>query len=134
MNLRKFLLALSVLFTPFTFAKSRLRSRGRRPQSISAQALPDYRAREIFRRRAPFLVEARGNAVRINKDGTFTRDADAREYAPDGKWKILNNHVKLRWNNGEEYDYPVAFAGSSPVIAGHRANRRGTFEIDLNQQ
>ena len=133
MNLRRILLAVSVLFTPFTFAKSRLRSRGRRPQSVSSQVLPDYRAREIFRRRAPFLVEARGNSVRINKDGTFTRDADAREYAPDGKWKILNNHVKLRWNSGEEYDYPVAFAGSAPVIAGQRANRRGTFEIDGRQ-
>ncbi len=114
---RKILLALSVLFTPFTFANNTPRGRGRRPQSISAQALPDYRAREIFRRRAPFLVEARGNAVRINKDGTFSRDAEAREYAPDGKWKISKQPRQIALEQRRGVRLPGRLRG---LGAGHR--------------
>lgn len=107
------------------------RTKHRAPASINAQTLPDYRARALLRKQAPFVVEeeAQGQPVRINKDGTFTRAVGSDAYSPDGKWKVMNNHMKLRWNTGEEREYPVAFAGTAPVIGGRRANKRGAFEL-----
>ena len=124
------LLLASLLLNSLAHAKAR-RPRARKPAAINAQTLPDYRARALLRKRAPFVVEeqTQGQAVRINKDGTFTRAAGTDAYAPDGKWKVLNNHMKLRWNSGAEQEFPVAFSGGAPVIAGRRANKRGAFEL-----
>jgi hypothetical protein len=91
----------------------------------------DPEARILVRRRAPFYMEerARGFTVRINKDGTFSREGRPGAYGSEGHWKISSGRLKLKWATGEEHTYRVAFSGATPLIAGHKANKSGRYVI-----
>lgn len=91
----------------------------------------DPEMRTLLRKQAPFYVEERfrGDTIRLNKDGTFSREGDAGAYATEGHWKIASAKLKLKWSTGEEYSYRMAFSGRTPIIAGHKPNKQRRYVI-----
>lgn len=82
----------------------------------------DFALRTKIRKRAPFWIDDsdHGAAIRINKDGTFSSEAQGGGSIA-GSWKAMNNQLYLQWSDGgEKYSYPVS-AGKDLTIRGKKA-------------
>jgi hypothetical protein len=101
------------------------------PQKPPAVALdPNLRAK--IRSKAPFWIDdkAHGAAIRLNKDGTFSSEAQGGG-AIAGQWKaIKGGEVEIVWSDGgEKYKYKVTTPKGGLNING-RPLKKG--RINLN--
>jgi len=83
------------------------------PGKLAPPAKPpspaDFALRTKLRKRAPFWIDdsRHGAAVRINKDGTFSSEAQGGGSIA-GSWKTMKGELHLQWSGGgEKYSYPV---------------------------
>ena len=91
----------------------------------------DIEIRALLRKSAPFYVDEhfRGDTVRINKDGTFSRATEDGGFQTDGHWKVSSGKLKMKWSNGEEYGYRMTFSGHTPLLVGHKPDKSGHYTI-----
>jgi hypothetical protein len=129
----------AVLSTPLVAAaktKHKSKSSSEKNYSGDGRHRSDPEMRTLVRKQAPFIVEerARGHIIRLNKDGTFSRERDAGAYATEGHWKILAGKLRLKWSTGEEYDYRMAFSGKTPIIGGRKPNKERHYVLSATQK
>jgi hypothetical protein len=90
------------------------------PQAKPAKPL-DPALRAKIRKKAPFWIDdtTHGAPIRINKDGTFSSEAQGGG-AIAGSWKTFKNELNISWSDGaDQYSYPVSFGKSGLLIKGH---------------
>jgi hypothetical protein len=82
---------------------------GKIPPSHKPPSAADFRLRANVRKAAPFWIEdsKHGAAIRINKDGTFSSEAQGGGSIA-GQWKAMNDELHISTGDGgEKYSYPV---------------------------
>ena len=91
------------------------------PPPAKPPSAADFKLRAAVRKKAPFWIadHKHGAAIRINKDGTFSSEAQGGG-AIAGGWKAMNGELQISWSDGgEKYAYPVkAGKGGSLTIRG----------------
>lgn len=102
-----------------------------KPKSAPGVTKPDMEARALVRKKAPFIIEERfrGDTIRLNKDGTFSREGELKAYTSQGSWKVTKGKLTLKWNSGEQYGYKITFNGKTPVVAGQKANKSNRYVL-----
>ena len=96
-------------------------------ESTQAAAKPalslDPALRAKIRSKAPFWIDdaRRGAPIRINKDGTFSSEAQGGGSIA-GDWKALKGgQLLISWGNGgEKYQYKVGASGKQIQIEGRK--------------
>lgn len=105
---------------------------GKTPPSHKPPSAADFRLRANIRKVAPFWIEdaKHGAAIRINKDGTFSSEAQGGGSIA-GQWKAMNNELQLSTNDGgDRYSYPVkAGKKGALTVRGVRA-KKNRFHLD----
>lgn len=126
------LLASSTAFTTPAFAKSH---RGRRPAQSAGVSKNDIEAKALVRKQAPFVVEesTRGDEVRVNKDGSFAMEGQTGSFNSQGRWKVKDGKLMLKWNSGEEYGYSLTFKGKTPLLEKQAPSKEGRYRVTLNR-
>lgn len=138
----KLLRALTVLlalqaFAPLAHAKNKKhKSSKSASKSTPGVAKSDLESRVLVRKRAPFIVEERfrGSNVRLNKDGTFSREGELGSYTSQGHWKVKDGKLKMKWNTGEEYGYALTFKGKTPLVSGQKPSKTNHYVIARSPQ
>jgi hypothetical protein len=93
---------------------------GKIPPSHKPPSAADFKLRANVRKAAPFWIEdsKHGPAIRINKDGTFSSEAQGGGSIA-GEWKAMSNELQIRASEGgEKYSYPV------------KVDKKGALTID----
>ncbi len=92
----------------------------------------DFKLRANVRKKAPFWIEdhKHGAAIRINKDGTFSSEAQGGG-AIAGSWKAMNGELQISWaDGGEKYSYPVKAAKSGVLTIGGTSAVKNRFRLN----
>jgi hypothetical protein len=100
-------------------------STGKLPPAPKAPTAADHALRAKIRKKAPFWIDdgAHGAAVRLNKDGTFSSEAQGGGSIA-GQWKALGGELHMQWaDGGEKYSYPVSGKGNEVLIKGQKAKK-----------
>jgi hypothetical protein len=98
---------------------------GKLPPSAKAPSAADQALRAKIRKKAPFWIDdpAHGAAIRLNKDGTFSSEAQGGG-STAGSWKALGGELHIQWSDGgEKYSYPVTGKGNEVLIRGQKAKK-----------
>lgn len=101
------------------------------PPTAKPPSAADYALRTKVRKRAPFWIDdrAHGAAIRLNKDGTFSSEAQGGGSIA-GEWKVDKGELKITWSSGgDQYAYPVAAKGNALTLKG-RAPKGNRFKLD----
>ncbi len=88
----RFVFALLILIPTASFAA---KSQAAKPRS-------DQQLFVMVRKKAPFWLKDKDIELRINKDGTFARDAANTTPVLEGKWKIEKSQLKLIFTESKE--------------------------------
>lgn len=102
------------------------------PKSHPGVVKADMEARALLRKKAPFYLDQRfrSEIIRVNKDGTFSREGELGSFNSKGSWKVNKGKIVLKWNTGEEFGYRLTFNGKTPVVAGQKASKANHYVIN----
>jgi|GEM_PF-5680377 len=106
-------------------------STGKLPPSAKAPSASDHALRAKVRKRAPFWIDdsAHGAAIRLNKDGTFSSEAQGGGSVA-GSWKTMKGELHIQWSDGgEKYSYPISGKGNEMLINGKKV-QKGRYHIN----
>ena len=101
---------------------------GKLPPPAKAPKASDLALRAKIRKHAPFWIDdsAHGAAVRLNKDGTYSSEAQGGGSVA-GSWKVVDSELHLQSSDGgEKYSYPVS---GDLLIRGRKATN-GRFHLN----
>lgn len=113
-------------------AKSRGKSARKAAKNSPGVVKADMEARALVRKKAPFYLDQRfrGEIIRINKDGTFSREGELGAYNNQGSWRVNKGKIVMKWNTGEQFGYRLTFNGKTPMVAGQRASSSNHYVIN----
>lgn len=104
---------------------------GKLPPSAKAPSPADHALRAKVRKKAPFWIDdsAHGAAIRLNKDGTFSSEAQGGGSIA-GSWKVLGGELHFQWTDGgEKYSYPLAGGKNDLLIRGRKITK-GRYSLN----
>lgn len=107
-------------------------STGKVPPSQKPPSAADFKLRAMVRKKAPFWIEdkAHGAAIRINKDGTFSSEAQGGGSIA-GQWKAANNELQISTNDGgEKYSYPLKAGKKNDFTIRGVSIKKGRFNLN----
>lgn len=98
---------------------------GKLPPPAKVPSAADHALRAKIRKKAPFWIDdpAHGAAIRLNKDGTFSSEAQGGG-STAGSWKAMGGELHFQWSDGgDKYSYPVTGKGNEVLIRGQKAKK-----------
>jgi hypothetical protein len=104
---------------------------GKIPPSQKPPSAADFKLRANVRKAAPFWIEdsKHGAAIRINKDGTFSSEAQGGGSIA-GEWKAMNNELQIRASEGgDKYSYPVKVDKKGALTVDGVRRKKNRFHL-----
>ena len=105
---------------------------GKLPPSQKPPSAADFKLRAMVRKKAPFWIDDKnhGAAIRINKDGTFSSEAQGGGSIA-GQWKAMNNELQISTNDGgEKYSYPLKAGKKGDFTINGISQKKGRFNLN----
>ena len=105
---------------------------GKMARSNKPPSAVDFKLRAAIRKTAPFWINdsKHGAAIRINKDGTFSSEAQGGGSIA-GQWKATNNELQIITNDGgEKYSYSVKTGKKGDFTLGGTKAKKGRFHLN----
>lgn len=107
-------------------------STGKLPPSQKPPSAADFKMRAMVRKKAPFWIDDKhhGAAIRINKDGTFSSEAQGGGSIA-GQWKAAGSELQISTNDGgEKYSYSLKAGKKNDFTINGVSQKKGRFHIN----
>ncbi len=104
---------------------------GKLPPPAKAPSAADHALRAKVRKKAPFWIDdqAHGAAIRLNKDGTFSSEAQGGGSIA-GSWKVVAGTLLVQWTDaGDKYSYALS-GGKTDLLIGGKKESKGRYNLN----